>query len=93
MPSNSEPLWRDVSIVNELGLHARAAAKVAKVAQQASGRVWLHVGSEQIDAKQIMDILTLAAARGDQLRVTIETAADTGTLNLIAELFAGGFGE
>jgi len=93
MPSNSEPLRRDVTIVNDLGLHARAAAKLVKVAQQAVGRVWLQVGTEQIDAKQVIDILTLAAAKGDHVQVMIEADADLDTLNLIVELFADGFGE
>jgi phosphocarrier protein HPr len=93
MLPNSEPLWREIIIVNDLGLHARAAAKVAKVAQQASGHVWLKVGSEQIDAKQVIDILTLAAAKGDQIRVIVEAATDKDILKLIVALFADGFGE
>ena len=93
MPPNSEPLKRDVTIVNDLGLHARAAAKLVKAAQKAAGRVWLQVGPEKIDAKQVIDILTLAAAKGDKVQVVVETNSDLDTLNLIVELFAGGFGE
>ncbi|MEJ2659913.1 MAG: HPr family phosphocarrier protein [Desulfobacteraceae bacterium] len=93
MPLISEPLWRDVTIVNELGLHARSAAKLAKLAQQAAGAVWLQAGSERIDAKQILDILTLAAARGDRVQIGIETPADLAVLDLIEALFADGFGE
>ena len=93
MPTTSEPLWRDVIIVNELGLHARAAAKLAKLAQQATGAVWLQAGPERIDAKQILDILTLAAGKGDRVQIGVETPADQAVLNLIAALFADGFGE
>jgi phosphocarrier protein HPr len=93
MPSNSEPLRRDVTIVNELGLHARAAAKLVKVAQKAAGRVWLQVGPEKVDAKQVIDILTLAASMGDRVQVIVDADADLDTLNLIVELFADGFGE
>ena len=93
MSSNLKPLWRDVTIVNDLGLHARAAAKLAKLARQASGPVWLEADSERVDAGQILDILTLAAAKGNQVRVEIENAADADILDLIAELFADGFGE
>jgi phosphocarrier protein HPr len=93
MPSISGPLSRDVTIVNELGLHARAAAKLAKLAQQAVGPVWLQAGPERIDAKQVIDILTLAAGNGDQVQVGIEAAADMATLDLIVALFADGFGE
>jgi phosphocarrier protein len=93
MTTTSDPLWRELVIVNELGLHARAAAKLAKAAQQAAGRVWLQTRSERIDAKQVIDILTLAAAQGDQVRVEVENASDGIILENIAELFAGGFGE
>lgn len=93
MPPNKEPLRRSVTIVNDLGLHARAAAKIAKAAQQAAGRVWLQAGSEQIDAKQIIDILTLAAAEGDQVEIIVEADADKETLKNIVALFVGGFGE
>jgi phosphocarrier protein len=80
-------------IVNELGLHARAAAKLAKAAQQAEGRVWLQSGSERVDAKQVIDILTLAAGPGNAVRIRVENATDRPILDQIATLFAGGFGE
>ena len=93
MPSIPEPLWRDATIVNELGLHARSAAKLAKLAQQAAGSVWLQTGLERIDAKQILDILTLAAGKGDRVQIGIETPADLAVLERIVALFADGFGE
>jgi phosphocarrier protein HPr len=93
MPSISGPLSRDVTIVNELGLHARAAAKLAKLAQQAAGPVWLQAGSDRIDAKQVIDILTLAAGKGDQVQIGVEATADMATLDLLVALFADGFGE
>jgi phosphocarrier protein HPr len=85
--------WREVVVINELGLHARSAGLIAKAARRAGGRVCLQKDAECIDAKQIIDILTLGAARGDCLRVGIETDADRETLEHIAALFAGGFGE
>lgn len=93
MTATSEPLRRDVTIVNELGLHARAAAKLAKAAQKAQNNVWLEFASERVDAKQVIDIMTLAAAKGDQVTIRIEQAADLDTLDCIVQLFAGGFGE
>lgn len=93
MTSTGESLWRDMVIVNELGLHARAAAKLAKAAQEADGRVWLQAGSERVNAKQVIDILTLAAGQGNTLRIQVENASDSPILDHIAELFAGGFGE
>jgi phosphocarrier protein HPr len=93
MASNSQPLWRDVTIVNELGLHARSAAKLAKAAQAAAGGVWIEVGGERVDAKEIIDILTLGASQGVPMRVGIERPDDRDVLETIVGLFAGGFGE
>ena len=93
MTSDSESLWQELTIVNELGLHARSAAKLAKKAQQAAGPVWLELGDARVDAKQVIDILSLAAAQGDRVRVVIEASADIETLKDIAALFSSGFGE
>lgn len=93
MTATSEPVRRDVTIVNELGLHARAAAKLAKAAQEAQNGVWLEFASERVDAKQVIDIMTLAAAKGDRVTVGIEQAVDLDTLDSIVQLFANGFGE
>jgi phosphocarrier protein len=93
MNSAAEPLWRDVIIVNELGLHARAAAKLAQTARQAEGSLFLEFRSERADAKQIIDILTLAAAQGDSVRVVAAEETDRKVLNRIVALFADGFGE
>ena len=93
MNSASEPLWHDVTIVNELGLHARAAAKLAKLAGTATGNVYLEAQSERADADQVIDILMLGAAVGDTVRVVIDDAADRPVLEQIVRLFADGFGE
>jgi phosphocarrier protein len=89
----SQHLFQDLVIVNELGLHARSAAKLAKLAQQAHGGVWLEKDDERVDAKQVIDILTLAAAKGDQVRITIDHSRDRETLDLITLLIKDGFGE
>ncbi|MCJ8499513.1 HPr family phosphocarrier protein [Desulfatitalea alkaliphila] len=86
-------LLREVVIVNALGLHARSAAKLAKIAQKADKGVWLHHGDEQVDAKEVIDILTLGAARGDRLQIRIDAPADRDTLDQIVALVNSGFGE
>ena len=93
MSSTSNSLHRDVTIVNDLGLHARAAAKLAKTAIKADKNVWLEFSDEQVDAKQVIDILMLAAAKGDTVTVRIEDAADAQVLDGIIELINDGFGE
>lgn len=93
MASKSQSLWREITIVNELGLHARSAAMLAKTARAANGSVWIAAGDEKVDAKEIIDILTLGAAQGDALRIGIETTDDLKVLETLVELVAGGFGE
>jgi phosphocarrier protein HPr len=93
MPSTSNTQWRAVTIVNDMGMHARSAAMVAEVAQEATDNVWLEFGSEQVDAKQILDILTLGAAKGDEVTIRIEQAEDVEILNRITALIEDGFGE
>ncbi len=93
MTSNSEALQRDLVIVNELGLHARSAAKLAKIAQTADKGVWLRYRDEYVDAKQVIDILTLGAAQGARIRIGIESAEDIDTLEKLVDLIANGFGE
>ena len=93
MSSNPDDHWRAVTIINDLGLHARAAAKLAKAAQEAKEDVRLEFGSEQVDAKQVIDILMLGAAKGDRVIIRIAGEADLETLNRMTALFEDGFGE
>ena len=58
-----------VVVTNELGLHARPAALVAKTAQQFSAEITLCADSRQVNAKSILDILSLAAGQGTSLIV------------------------
>lgn len=93
MSSAANSLHQDVTIVNDLGLHARAAAKLAKAAIKAEKNVWLEFGANQVDAKQVIDILMLAAAKGDTVTVRIEQHTDAQVLNRIIQLINDGFGE
>lgn len=93
MANKDQALYRDLEIVNELGLHARSAAKLAKTAQQADKGVWLQSDDEEVDAKQVIDILTLGAGQGDRVRIRIDAEADLAVLDQIKELFNSGFGE
>ena len=86
-------LSRDVTISNELGLHARAAAQIADLAKQAQAKVWLLKDDVKADAASIIDILTLAGSKGSIVNVTIEQAADQGVLEAIIALVENGFGE
>jgi len=83
----------DVTVVNELGLHARSAAKIAELARNANAKVWVQKNKERVDARSILDILTLACEKGSKLTIVIDDRSDMETLNRIAALVANGFGE
>ncbi len=89
----SKKVYRDVTIKNELGLHARSAAQIANIVQKSKARVWIKRGDEKADASSIMDILTLACEKGTTITITVEDPSDIEILNAIADLVDSGFGE
>ena len=80
-------------IVNDLGLHARSAAKLAKLAGEARGGVWIMKNGNVADATSMLDILTLACPAGTEITVSIDDQADLNILEQIAALVQSGFGE
>jgi len=93
MTNPETELSREVVIVNELGLHARSAGKIAALADHSKAAVWIKKGSEKADASSILDILTLACEKGSKIIINIENKADGDILKAIAELVENGFGE
>lgn len=93
MNTEQSPLSRSVSIINELGLHARAAAKIANLAQVASDSVWISHNGDRADAASVIDILTLACGKGSEVQIHIDSSADIDILNRIVALVENGFGE
>jgi phosphocarrier protein HPr len=86
-------LYRDVEVVNDLGIHARSAARIAEIASGASAGIWLNRQGLRADATSIMDMLTLFCPQGTRLTIEIEVPADLPVLAAIEELFIQGFGE
>lgn len=84
---------REVEIVNRLGLHARAAAKLVQTASDFESRISLASDSEEVDAKSILGILLLAAAQGSSVVVRCDGPDEEKALEAIAELVSGKFGE
>ncbi len=93
MSELSEKKSITVTIQNELGLHARPAATIAKLAHKAKAGVWLSNGSETVDAASIIDILTLACVQGTEITLSIEDDEDEKILEEIAGLIASGLEE
>jgi phosphocarrier protein len=86
-------LSREATIINELGLHARAAAKIAVLAQQAESKMWILKDDEKVDASSILDMLTLACPHGTKIMVSADENSDIKILNSIVELVQRGFEE
>lgn len=73
---------REVEIINKLGLHARASAKLTKLASQFKCEVWVTRNNRRVNAKSIMGIMTLAASKGS--RIQIETVGDDEVEAMVA---------
>ena len=86
-------LSREATIINDFGLHARSAAKIAELANRATASVWIAKGEQEADASSIVDILTLACEKGTKISIRIEDRADFNILETITELVESGFGE
>jgi len=82
-----------VTIVNELGLHARSAAKIAEIARNANSNVWIIKDGKKADASGILEILMLECAKGSVITIKIDHPVDVEILNAIVALIKTGFGE
>ena len=84
---------RSVTVVNQLGLHARASARFVHLATRFESRIRVGRGSKVMDGKSIMGILLLAASRGTTLTVTAEGPDEARAVDALVELVESGFGE
>lgn len=80
-------------ILNKLGLHARASAKLTQLASHFASDVWMEKGSRRINAKSIMGVMMLAAGKGSTVIVETDGADEQAASEAILELIAGRFGE
>ena len=84
---------REVEIVNKLGLHARASAKLTQVAAQHQCEVWLSRNGRRVNAKSIMGVMMLAASRGAKVQVETDGADEAEAMEALVALIADRFGE
>jgi phosphocarrier protein len=84
---------QDIEVTNKLGLHARASAKLTQLASSFKSEVFLARNGRRVNAKSIMGVMMLAAAKG--ATVTLETSGtdEADALAAISALFANKFGE
>jgi phosphocarrier protein len=83
----------EVEIVNKLGLHARASAKLTQLAGSFPCEVWMEKGSRRINAKSIMGVMMLAAGKGSMVIVDCEGDRAEEALAALTALIADRFGE
>ncbi|WP_031408765.1 HPr family phosphocarrier protein [Thiomonas sp. FB-Cd] len=86
-------LKRELIIANKLGLHARASAKLTKLASEFASDVWLSKGSRRVNAKSIMGVMMLAAGQGSKIAVEADGDDAQQALDQIALLVDDKFGE
>ena len=84
---------RSVIIVNQLGMHARAAAKFVQLASRYQARVRVGRQGREMDGKSIMGLLLLAAARGSTLTISADGSDERAAVDALSALVTTGFGE
>ncbi|AKM30957.1 phosphocarrier protein HPr [Pandoraea faecigallinarum] len=86
-------LRQETTIVNKLGLHARASAKLTQLAAKFQSEVWLTRNGRRINAKSIMGVMMLAAGIGSKVEVETEGSDEAQAMQEILDLIANKFGE
>lgn len=86
-------LQKDTTIVNKLGLHARASAKLTQLAGNYQSEIWMTRNGRRINAKSIMGVMMLAAGIGSTVSIETEGPDETDAMNALLKLIADKFGE
>ena len=86
-------IQRTTSINNKLGLHARASAKLTKVAASYPCEVWMSRGERRVNAKSIMGVMMLAAGVGSEVTVETNGEGEQQAMDALLALIADRFGE
>lgn len=84
---------RKVEIINKLGLHARAAAKITQLAGNFKSEVWLSRNDHKVNAKSIMGVMMLAANKGSIINIETIGSDETEAMVALVKLISDYFGE
>lgn len=84
---------RDVEIVNKLGLHARPSAKLTQLASSFKSQVFMARNGRRINAKSIMGVMMLAAAKGCTITLETDGEDELEAIDALSGLISSGFGE
>ena len=83
----------NITISNKLGLHARASAKLTKLAGSFPCEVWMSKGERRINAKSIMGVMMLAAGMGSQVEIDTDGEQEQQAMDALVALINDKFGE
>lgn len=86
-------LKQEITITNKLGLHARASAKLTKLAGSFNCDVWMSKGERRINAKSIMGVMMLAAGLGSQVVLETDGPQEEEAMTALVALIQDKFGE
>lgn len=86
-------LTLSIKIINKLGLHARASAKLTQIANQFKSDIWIEKNEKKVNAKSIMGVMMLAASQGSIVIITAEGIDEKEALNSLSALINDFFGE
>jgi phosphocarrier protein HPr len=83
----------EADIINRLGLHARAAAKLTHLASSFHSEIWISRSGRRVNAKSIMGVMMLAAGKGSKVKLEAEGEDADAALKALMALIANRFGE
>jgi phosphocarrier protein HPr len=86
-------LQQEAEIINKLGLHARASAKLTQLAGQYKSSIWLTRNGKRVNAKSIMGVMMLAAAKGTTIRIEADGPDEEKAMLALTGLIANYFEE
>lgn len=84
---------QEAEIINKLGLHARASAKLTQTASAYESEVWLERNGRRVNAKSIMGVMMLAAAKGSTITIDTNGRDADQAMSALVDLIADKFGE
>ena len=91
--TNKQKVVQEVQIPNSLGLHARPAMQLVDVANRFTAEIEIAKADQQVDAKSIMQVMTLAATQGTKLKIIARGDDAAEAVAAMSKLIAEGFGE
>ncbi|HJV51538.1 MAG TPA: HPr family phosphocarrier protein [Noviherbaspirillum sp.] len=86
-------IQQEIEIVNKLGLHARASAKLTQLAAKFKSDVWMTRNARRVNAKSIMGVMMLAAGKGAKVILETDGADEQECFDALSELIQNKFGE